>query len=88
VRSGEVADDRDHEISRLERLEVLEIVFAREIVRLFAGEIALEQQLSQVRVVLPRRAAEARELEVEPSVEERLLDVADRLELRRCQGMP
>ena len=70
VGAGDVPDDRDDAVARLERLDELKVVLAREVVPRPALLVGREQQLAEGRIVRLRLAPEALEPELQAVVDD------------------
>src|SRR5204862_6451842 len=84
--AGGVADDGDEQLAGLEALHELEGILRRQVIRLVAGSVLLEEQLAISRVIGARRTSDARVAEVERIVNERITDSRHRLEVQRGEG--
>src|SRR5437868_5270478 len=62
--AGGVADDGDDQVAGLEALHELEGILRRQVIRLVAGSVLLEEQLAISRVIGARRTSDARVAEV------------------------
>ena len=73
----ETADDRYDPIALLHRLEIAEVVFTGEIVGRLAGEVRLEKQLPEGRIVWLRRPVERIEAQPQTRANERVVEPPD-----------
>ena len=81
ARTAEVADDRNHEVALLQRLDELKRFLRGEVVAALAERIGREQQLTIGRVMALRRAAGRLETQPDARLDESAVEPIDRREV-------